>query len=135
MTECGKLKCPPAKDQAAGVNRSGLHKHYDYVEDLIQSIHSTSIWAATKLDIMQWAVAKSSKVFISAHGIQTPSLLDSGSEVMLLRQSYFEQHLLPILKSATSEKANAHQLFNLTVTNDGQFPIKMYTKCDITCWG
>ena len=53
------------------------------------------------------------------------------SEVMLLRQSYFEQHLLPKIKSAMSKKADMHKLFNLTVTNDGQLPIKMYTELDI----
>ena len=79
-----------------------------------------------KLEIMQRAVAKSPKVSISAHGIQIPSLLDLGSEVTLLRQSYFEQHLLPKIQVVTSEKAKAHQLFHLTVANDGQLPVKMY---------
>ena len=72
---------------------------------------------------------------ISAHGIQIPSLLDSGSDVMLLRQFYFEKHLLPKVQVATSEKAKAHQLFHLMVTNDGQLPVKMYTKLDINFLG
>ena len=72
---------------------------------------------------------------ISAHGIQIPSLLDLGSDVMLLRQSYFEKHLLPKIQAVTSEKAKAHQLFHLTVTNDGQLPVKMYTKLDINFLG
>ena len=81
---------------------------------------------------MQHAVAKSPKVSISAYGIQIPSLMDSGSEVMLIRQSYFDQHLLPKIKLATCEKADTHKLFNLTVTNNGQLPVKMYTEVDIT---
>ena len=36
---------------------------------------------------------------------------------------------------ATDEKANAHQLFHLTVTNDGQLPVKMYTELDINFLG
>ena len=72
---------------------------------------------------------------ISAYGIQIPSLLDSDSEVMLLRQSYFDQHLLPKIKLVMSKKADAHILFNLTVANDGQLPVKMYTKLDITFLG
>ena len=72
---------------------------------------------------------------ISAHGIQIASLLDLGSEVMLFRQSYFEKHLLPKIQAATSEKAKAHQLFHLMVTNDGQLPVKMYTKLDINFLG
>ena len=102
---------------------------------MIQSIHSASILAVTKLEIMQCAVARSPKVFIIAHGIQIPSLLDSGSEVMLLRQSYFEKHLLPKIQVATSEKADAHHLFHLTVANDGQLPVKMYTELDINFLG
>ena len=99
---------------------------------MIWSVHNASISAATKLEIMQYAVAKSPKVSIGAYGIQILSLFDSGSEVMLLRQSYFDQHLLPKIKSVMSKKADAHTLFNLRVTNDGQCPIKMYTKLDIT---
>ena len=68
---------------------------------------------------MQCAVTKSPKVCINAQVIQIPSLLDLGSEVTLLRQSYFEKHLLPKIQAATSEKANAHKLFHLMVTNDG----------------
>ena len=84
---------------------------------------------------MQHAVPRSLKVCISAHGIQIPSLLDSGSDVMLLRQSYFDKHLLPKIQVATSEKANAHHLFHLTVTNNGQLPVKMYTELDINFLG
>ena len=68
---------------------------------------------------MQCAVAESPRVSVIAQGIQIPFLLDSGSVVMLLRQSYFEQHLLPKIKSVMSKKADAHKLFSLTVTNDG----------------
>ena len=127
-----KTEVSSARDQAVGVNKSGPHK-YSYEEDLIWSIHNASISAATKLEIMQHAVARSPKVSISAYGIQITSLLDSGSEVMLLRQSYFDQHLLPKIKLARSEKAKAHKLFNLMVTNDGQLPVKMYTELGI--WG
>ena len=106
----GKLKSPSAKDQAAGANENGPLK-FTYEEELIWSIHNASILAMTKLEIMQCTVAKSPKVSISAHGIQIPSLLDLGSGVTLLRQSYFEQHLPPEIQAVTSEKAKAHQLF------------------------
>ena len=35
----------------------------------------------------------------------------------------------------TDEKADAHQLFHLTVINDGQLPVKMYTELDINFLG
>ena len=107
----------------------------NYETDLIQFIHSASILAETKLEIMQCAVARSPKVCINAHRIQIPSLLDSGSDVMLLRQAYFEKHLLSKIQEATGEKDEAHQLFHLTVTNNGQLPVKMYTELDINFLG
>ena len=79
----------------------------DYEKELIWSIHSASISAGTKLEIIQCAVARSPEVCISAHGIQIPSLLDSGSDVMLLRQAYFEKHLLPKIQVATGEKGQS----------------------------
>ena len=117
-----------------GVNDHGPH-NMDYEIELIQSIHSSSVLAETKLEIMQRAVARSPKVCISAHGIQIPSLLDSGSDVTLLRQAYFEKHLLPKIQAVTGEKAKAHQLFHLTVANNGQLPVKMYTELDINFLG
>ena len=117
-----------------GVSDHGPHDN-DYEQELIQLIHSSSISAGTKLEIMQHAVARSPKVCISAHGIQIPSLLDLGSDVTLLRQAYFEKHLLPKIQVAAGEKAKAHQPFHLTVANNGQLPVKMYTKLGINFLG
>ena len=120
-------------DQSKGEIVSGPHGYEE--SSLIVQLRNTSISAETKMEIMQHAVAKCPKVCISAHGIQIPSLLDSGSEVTLLRQSYFDQHILPKIKLATGEKADAHCLFRLTVANDGQMPIRMYTELDLTFLG
>ena len=75
--------------------------------------------AETKIEIVQCAVAKCPKVCISTLGIQIPSLLDSGGEVTLLQQLYFNKQILPKIKLVTGEKANDHNLFKLTVANDG----------------
>ena len=83
---------------------------------------------------MQWAVAKCPKVCINTYGIQIPSLLDSGSEVTLLWQSYINKHILPKIKLVMGEKANTYTWFRLTVTNDGQMPIRMYTELHFTFW-
>ena len=112
---------------------SGPHGYEE--SSLIVQLRNTSILAETKMEIMQHAVAKCPTVCISAHRIQIPSLLDSGSEVTLLRQSYFDQHILPKIKPTTGEKADAHCLFRLTVANDGQMPIRMYIKLDLTFLG
>ena len=120
-------------DQPKRENVSGPH---DYEEKCLKiQLRNTSILAKTKMEMMQCAVAKCPKVCISALGIQIPSLLDSGSEVTLLQQSYFDQHILSKIKLATGEKADAHCLFKLTVANDEQMPIKMYTEIDLTFLG
>ena len=121
-------------DQAKGEMKGGPHTDYEE-NNLICRINNASILAEMKTKIMQWAVAKCPKVCISAHGIQFPSLLDSSSKATLWQQSYFETHILPKIKPATSEKANTCSLFRLTVANDGQMPIKMYTELDLTFWG
>ena len=85
---------------------------------------------------MQDVVAKCPKVCISTHGIQIPSLLDSGSEMILLWQSYFNnRYILPKIKPVSGQKADAHTLVKLTVANDGLMPIKKYTELDLTFWG
>ena len=84
---------------------------------------------------MQQALAKCSKISISCKGVQMPSLLDLGSEVSLICHTYFKEHLLPRIEIPMGEKADALTLFNLTAANDGQLPIKMYTKFDINVFG
>ena len=121
-------------DQTKGEKESGPQTNHEE-KDLIYQLNNASISAKTMIEIMQHAVAKCTKVCISAHGLQIPSLLDSGSKVTLLQQLYFNKHILPKIKLTTGEKANTHNLFKLTVANDGQMPIKMYTELDITFWG
>ena len=121
-------------DQPKGESVSGPHP-INEENSLMMQLRNASILAETKMEIMQCAVAKCPKVSISAHGIQIASLLDSGSKVTLLQQLYFDQHILPEIKLATGEKADAHCLFKLTVANDGQMPIKMYTELDLTFLG
>ena len=122
-------------DQPKGENVSGPHDNEE--KCLKIQLRNTSILDETKMEIMQCAVAKCLKVCISTHGIQIPSLLDSGSEVTLLWQSYFDQHILPKIKPAPGEKVtdDTHCLFKLTAANDGQMPIKMYTELDLTFLG
>ena len=120
-------------DQPKGESKSGPY-HTNEEKCLMVQLRNASISAETKIEIMQCAVAKCPKVCISTHGIQIPSLLDSSSEVTLLQESYFDQHILPKIKPVTGEKADTPCLFELTVANDGQMPIKMYTKLDLTFW-
>ena len=60
-----------------------------------------------------------------------PSLLDSGSQVTLICQSFFQQEILPHIKPSDGEKAKAHQLFQLTAANNEKIPISMHVELDL----
>ena len=68
---------------------------------------------------MQRAVATCLKVNMECGGKRIPSLLDSGSWVTLIHKSYFEWEILPHIRQSDGEKAEAHQLFQLTAANNG----------------
>ena len=102
---------------------------------IMRSISSQGISAHDKMEIMQQAVAKCSKISIASMGVQIPSLLDSGSEESLIRYSYLKEHMLLKIETPMSEKSDAHVLFNLTAANDGQLPIKQYIELDVNFMG
>ena len=120
-------------DQPKGEIESGPHP--DNEKALIFQLKNASISTETKIEIMQCAVAKCPKVCISAHEIQIPSLLDSGSEVTLLQQLYYDQHILPKINPATGEKADAHNLFKLTVVMMGRCQLKCTLNWILPFWG
>ena len=119
-----------SNDQGRGAANSGP-ENITELGIVLRSISSQGILAQTKIDIMQKAVARYPKVSISGKGIQISSLLDSGSEVSLIHQSYFKEHLLPRVEIPVGEKADAHILFNLMAANDEQLPVKKYIELDI----
>ena len=89
--------------------------------NLIHHINNASILAETKMHIMQQAVAKYSKVFISAHGIKISSLLDSGNEVTLLWQSN--------LVNIYCQKVNQQLVRKLMLTPYSDLQLPMMGRC------
>ena len=85
----------------------------------------------SKVNIIQQAVAKCSKIKIHCKGIEITTLLDSCSELMLLYQSYLDKHLKPVVCPSSKSKGETNPLFRLTAANDGQLAISMYIKLDI----
>ena len=63
------------------------------------------------------------------------SLLDSGSQVSLIHQSYLKQEILPLIIPSSKEKAEAYQLFQLPAANNGNLPVSMYLELDLDFWG
>ena len=64
-----------------------------------------------------------------------PSLLGSGSNISIICQAYFNEYLLPKVKTPMGEKADDNSVFHLTVVNDGQIPIKYYVEFDVNLLG
>ena len=91
-----------------------------------EKVSSQKVSAQVKIEVMQRAMATCPKINMGCGRKVIPSLLDSGSQVTLICQSFFEQEILPHIKPADGEKANAHQLFQLTAANNGKLPVSMY---------
>ena len=58
-------------------------------------------------------------------------LLDSGREVSLVTQSYFEKGILPKLGSTDKAQMGAHNYSALSAANDSIIPISAYVELDI----
>ena len=102
---------------------------------LIEKISSQQVSAQIKIEMTQRAVATCPKVNMGCGRKRIPSLLDSGSQVTLICQSFFEQEILPHIRPSDGEKAEAHQLFQLTAANNGKLPISMYVELDLDLSG
>ena len=68
-------------------------------------------------------------------GKRLTSLLDSGSMVSLVQQSYFDQNIKPKLEPARGSEANLHNLFDLKEANGGDIPITKYFEMDVAFLG
>ena len=102
---------------------------------LMEKISSQQVSAKVKIEVMQRAMVTCPKINMGCGRKLIPSLLDSGSQVTLIHQSFFEEEILPHIKPADGEKANAHQLFQLTAANNGKLPVSMYVELDLDFLG
>ena len=105
------------------------------IAGLIEKISSQQTSAQVKIEIMQRAVATCPKINMGCGRKKIPSLLDYGSQVTLIHQSFFEQEILHHIEPSNGEKAKAHQLFQLTAANNGKLPISMYVELDLDFLG
>ena len=69
---------------------------------------SQQVSAQVKIEVMQRAMATCPKRNMGCGRKKIPSLLDSGSQVTLIHQSFFKQEILPLIKPSDGEKAKAH---------------------------
>ena len=101
----------------------------------MEKISSQQVSAQVKIEVMQRVVATCPRVNMGCWRQMIQSQLDSGSQVTLICQSFFEQEILPHIEPSNGEKAKAHQLFQLTAANNGKLPISMYVELDLDFLG
>ena len=84
-------------DKACGPDQSDKLNIDNKIVGLVKTISSQNVSAEVKFKVMQRAVATCPKGNMGCRRKRIPSLLDSGSQVTLICQSYFEQEILPLL--------------------------------------
>ena len=105
------------------------------IDCLFQTVSSNTISDEDKINILEQAVAPCPETKITIRDKSPNSLLDSGSMVTLMTQSYFEEHLQNSISDNTPGNAEAHQLFNLKGAGENQIPLSKYFSCDISIGG
>ena len=102
---------------------------------LLQDISCKTISDDSKLSIMQQAVAPCTEININIKGKSTTSLLDSGSVVTLMNESYFKEHIEHRLSPSSGMYNNSHNLFNLKGVEEGHVPLTRHFECNIEVGG
>ena len=84
---------------------------------------------------MQQAVAPCPEIIMSIKGKPTRSLLDSGSEVTLVNESYYREYIEHRLLPSSDSYNNSHNLFSLRGVEEGHVPLSKHFECDIEVGG
>ena len=103
------MMVPQTLDQSDGEKVCGPDQSDNLIKregivGLMKTISSQQVSAQVKIQVMQRAVATCPKIKLGCGRKVIPSLLDSGSQVTLICQSFFEQEILPHIKPSGGEK-------------------------------
>ena len=82
-------------------------------------------------NIMEQAVAPCPEITIIIKGQKVRALLDMGSQVTLMNESYFLRNIQQLLPTVDKDHLNAHKLFNLKGVEDGCIPLTKYFSVNI----
>ena len=134
---------PQTLDQSDGEKVCGPDQNDNLMKregivGLMKKISSQQVSAQVRIEVMQRAMATCPKINMGCRRKKIPlclTLADSGSQVTLICQSFFEQEILPHIKPSDGEKAKVHQLFQLTAANNGRLPFSMYVELDLDFLG
>ena len=86
-------------------------------------------------NIMEQAVARCPKIIMTIKGHCIRALLDMGSKVTLMNESYYTQNIEQLILTVEQDQLNTHKLFNLKVVEDGCVPLTKYFTVDIQVRG
>ena len=84
---------------------------------------------------MNQAVAPCPEITMNVKGKPTKSLLNSGSEVTLINESYYKEHIEHHLLPSSGDYNNSHNLFSLQGIEEGSVPLSKHFECDIEVGG
>ena len=84
---------------------------------------------------MEQAVAPCPEITMIIKGQKVRALLDMGSQVTLMNESYYLQNIQHLLPTVDKDHLNAHKLFNLKGVEDGCVPLAKYFSVDIQVGG
>ena len=102
---------------------------------LRKEISCKTLSDTNKIDIMQQAVAPCPEIIMSIKGKPNRSLLDSDSEVTLINESYYKEHIEHWLLPSSGSYNNLHNLFSLRGIEEGHIPLSKHFECDIEVGG
>ena len=80
---------------------------------------------------MEEAVAPCPEIVMTIRGQTNKALLDIGSEVSLMNQSYFRKAVQPKIPPPVQGRENAHSFFHLKGVEDGRVLLCDYLTIDI----
>ena len=143
-TKTKKLGRPGSGDRESG----HLPKHYDpkqflgkrvYNDTELEMLRTTvtckTLTETERYHIMEQAVAPCPEIIMSIKGHRIRALLDMGSEVTLMNESYYTQNIEQLILTVEQDHLNAHNLFNLKGVEDGCVPLTKYFAVDIQVGG
>ena len=105
------------------------------LELLRTTVTCKTLTESERFTIMEQAVAPCPEITMIIKGQKVRALLDMGSQVTLMNESYFLQNSQQLLPTGDKEYLNAHKLFNLKGVEDGCVPLTKYFSVDIQVGG
>ena len=105
------------------------------LEMLRTTVTCKTLTETERYNIMEQAVAPCPEIFMTIKGHRIRALLDMGSEVTLMNESYYNQNIDYLIPTVEQDQLNAHKLFNLKGVEDRCVPLTKYFAVDIQVGG